>query len=209
MRGNTSQRRSARSSGSWLIKFSLLNLRPFFKRPVPAFAIERHPLDTLIAPTPERLAKASGHELPLINREVERRFTHVLSTVEAMERRGAIRTEQLEAYYKFCDDLERATSTRRVIPLYGRVPSAPTEDPIDLKADAVRSSSGALKAMLEDERSVLVYLVEHQNATLEAVGKHVLLYGSRSKAILNAQRKVQTGLHRLAIHYGFLSSGPV
>lgn len=158
-----------------------------------------------IAPTPERLSSGE-FDRPEISRDVKREYHRRVGTVEAMERRGSIRREQVQAYDHFSEDLCKALRTPRLIALYGRVVAPhPDLDPIDLKKKAVGDSRRALDRLEMMEASVLVLLARERETTLENVGRS--LFGlSKAQAIVKAQRTVQIALHKLAIHYGYLQA---
>lgn len=163
-----------------------------------------------ISPTAERLAKDQHWEAPQSDRTTKRHHFRVVSTVEAMERRGAIRQEQLLAFQQLERDITLLNRTPAATSRYGR-PSSGPDGYLSLmarKAEVQPQVTEALAALAVPEGIAISMLAANDSQTLEFIGKHLKPVSSRATQIAAAQRTIQTATHKLALHYGLLQHPP-
>lgn len=165
----------------------------------------------LLGPTPQRLARAFDADIPITDSTRRRRAFRLIGVVEGMARQGKLKKEQVEAFGDFEKDLSHAFASGSVVVRYGEQ-SGSGGTPVsqlashllgpEKRADACASLALAARQIGEPRTLETLLAIAMAEATLEIVGRTILMIGNKTAAIAAAQRTVQIGTYSLAVHYG-------
>lgn len=174
---------------------------------------------SLLGPTPERVAKAAGGvDVPVVDTKRRRNAFRVVGIVETMLREGRLRPEQAAAFRKWERDMAVAHSSSALLSRYGELTgsggtplsqlASDLLSPEERRTDAHRSLAQAAISVGEPRTVEVLIMLATTDATLEQIGRHVLMVGNRPQAKAQAERTIQLGTYWLARHYGFVHHDP-
>jgi hypothetical protein len=165
----------------------------------------------LLGPTPQRLSHAVECDEPLIDTKARRQCFRIIGVVEMMHRRGSIRDEALDAFKIFEMDLSHAYASGALVSRYGELTGS-TRTPLsqlashllgpEKRAQAHARLADAARYVGEPRTLETLLALALREATLEQIGRDVLMVGNKAQAIAVASRTVQMGTYSLAIFYG-------
>lgn len=168
-------------------------------------------MSALLGPTRERVAKAFEIDVPLTDNTARRQCFRIVGVVEMMHRRGSLRDGQLEAFKLFEADLGHAFASGAIVSRYGeltgsaRTPLSQLASSLlgpEKRAAAHARLAEAAKNVGEPRTLETLLALALREATLEQIGRNVLMIGNKAQAIAVASRTVQVGTYSLGIFYG-------
>jgi hypothetical protein len=164
-------------------------------------------LDTIIGPTPERLAR-DQFEKPHKDQQTDRPAWRALSVPEQM----GLAHELCDAYLDFVNDLKRAERTASGVGDYGeRIASSsdPHESMARIVADRIKAGSKARSAfhVITDRKTAEVLCKLVDGYTPERIGREVLNKNNRPQAVAAAHERIEMACTALAIGYGYIRPG--
>lgn len=167
-----------------------------------------------VGPTPERVAKATGVDVPIVDNKRRRQAFRMVDVIESMHRQGRLREEGVAAFRKFERDLATAYASSPLLSRYGEQTggrgtplSQLTSDilcPEERRADAINDVHCAAVAVGEPRTVESLLAIATREVSLELIGRTILLVGNKTAAIAAAGRTVQIGTYSLAMHYGYV-----
>jgi len=167
-----------------------------------------------VGPTPERVAKATGVDVPIVDQTRRRQAFRMVDVIEAMSRDGRLRQEGVAAFRKFERALATANASGVLLSRYGAEAGGsgtPLSQlatdllcPEERRAEAVSDVHFAVLAVGEPRTVEVLLAIATQEASLEQMGRRILLIGNKTAAIAAAARTVQMGTYALALHYGYV-----
>jgi hypothetical protein len=155
-----------------------------------------------MSPTIERLRHADSYDTPERSQTVNRVAYRVKTPFEALEARGAIGFEHLQAARK----LERHYVGAQGVHVGNGdgIADPDCEFPQIYHGQQV---AAAWRQITADEKRGLEALIE-ETATLEQIGRRWMGCKDKGRAIIAGQALITTGLERLAVHWRFKRSEP-
>jgi hypothetical protein len=175
-------------------------------------------MTTLLGPTRQRVDKAAGVDVPIVDQRSRRQAFRVVDVIETMGRRGKLHDFQAAAFRRFEKDYTTVHKSSVLLGRYGAAASGsgtPLSQlandllcPEERRADAYTRVSEAALAVGEPRTVEALILVVSSDATLEDIGRVVLMIGNRPQAKVAAERTLQMGTYGLARHYGLVRVDP-
>lgn len=173
---------------------------------------------SLIGPTAERLRRAPDFDVPVVDEKRRRAAFRIVDVIETMFRVGKIREEQKNAFRQFEKDYTEANRGSALLSRYGERASGggtPISQlasdllcPEERRAEAFRKVSEAAQAVCEPRCVEMLIAVVTEQASLEDLGRRVLMVQNSAQAKAVASRTLQMATWHLAQHYGYLDSHP-
>ena len=167
-----------------------------------------------VGPTPERVAKASGVDVPIVDQTRRRQAFRMVDVVETMRRDGRLRDESVAAFRKFEREVALSRLTSVQIGMYGDYVAGGSRLVAQIEGDGMSPEERRQEAharlaqarmFIGEPRTVEALMtIATEETSLEKIGRGILMIGNKTAAIAAAARTVQIGTYALAMLYGYV-----